>query len=68
MRFGTDELAPRYVPRIVRGEAFFCIGMSEPDSGSDLASIRTKAARTTDGWRDQRPQGVDLARAPARTT
>jgi acyl-CoA dehydrogenase len=50
MRFSPDVLAPRYVPRIVRGEAFFCIGMSEPDSGSDLASIRTKAVNTTKGW------------------
>ncbi|MCW5661038.1 MAG: acyl-CoA dehydrogenase family protein [Burkholderiaceae bacterium] len=50
MRFSPDVLAPRYVPRIVRGEAFFCIGMSEPDAGSDLASIRTRAVRTADGW------------------
>jgi acyl-CoA dehydrogenase len=50
MRFSPDVLAPRYVPRIVRGEAYFCIGMSEPDSGSDLASIRTKAVRSSDGW------------------
>lgn len=50
MRFSPEVLAPRIVPRIVRGEAFFCIGMSEPDSGSDLASIRTKAVRTADGW------------------
>ncbi|HEY6355316.1 MAG TPA: acyl-CoA dehydrogenase family protein [Burkholderiaceae bacterium] len=50
IRFSPDVLAPRYVPRIVRGEAFFCIGMSEPDSGSDLASIRTKAVRTAQGW------------------
>ena len=34
-----------YLPRICRGEAFFCIGMSEPDSGSDLASVRTRATR-----------------------
>jgi acyl-CoA dehydrogenase len=50
MRYSPDVLAPRYVPRIVRGEAFFCIGMSEPDSGSDLASIRSKATRTADSW------------------
>jgi len=50
MRFSPDVLAPRIVPQIVRGEAFFCIGMSEPDSGSDLASIRTRAVRTSDGW------------------
>ena len=50
MRFAPDTLAPKIVPQIVRGEAFFCIGMSEPDSGSDLASIRTKATRTDGGW------------------
>lgn len=50
MRFSPDVLAPRIVPQIVRGEAFFCIGMSEPDSGSDLASIRTRAVRTDKGW------------------
>ncbi len=50
MRFSPDVLAPRIVPKIVRGEAVFCIGMSEPDSGSDLASIRTKATKTEKGW------------------
>ena len=50
MRFSPDVLAPRYVPQIARGEAYFCIGMSEPDSGSDLASIRTRATHTADGW------------------
>jgi acyl-CoA dehydrogenase len=50
LRFSPDVLAPRYLPRIVRGEAFFCIGMSEPDAGSDLASIRTRAVRSADGW------------------
>lgn len=50
MRFAPDTLAPRIVPGIARGETYFCIGMSEPDSGSDLASIRTKAVRTDRGW------------------
>jgi len=50
MRYAPDTLAPRIVPRIARGEAFFCIGMSEPDSGSDLASIRSRAERRGDGW------------------
>lgn len=50
MRFSPEVLAPRIVPQIARGEAFFCIGMSEPDSGSDLASIRTRAVRTDRGW------------------
>ncbi|MCX7274101.1 MAG: acyl-CoA dehydrogenase family protein [Burkholderiales bacterium] len=50
MRMSPDLLAPEIVPRIVRGELCFCIGMSEPDSGSDLASIRTRAVRTDAGW------------------
>ncbi len=50
MRLSPEVLAPRIVPRIARGETYFCIGMSEPDSGSDLASIRTRAVRTDAGW------------------
>jgi acyl-CoA dehydrogenase len=50
MRYAPDTLAPRIVPGIARGEVYFCIGMSEPDSGSDLASIRTRAVRTDRGW------------------
>ena len=50
MRLSPDVLAPRIVPGIARGETYFCIGMSEPDSGSDLASIRTRAVRTDAGW------------------
>lgn len=51
LRYGTEEQKRRIVPAICRGEAFFCIGMSEPNSGSDLASVRTRAERTEDGWR-----------------
>ena len=50
MRLSPELLAPRIVPGIARGETFFCIGMSEPDSGSDLASIRTRAVHTDAGW------------------
>ncbi len=50
MRLSPELLAPRIVPGIARGEIFFCIGMSEPDSGSDLASIRSRAVRTDAGW------------------
>lgn len=50
MRYAPETLAPRIVPLIARGEAFFCIGMSEPDSGSDLASIRSRAERRGEGW------------------
>ena len=51
MRYGTPEQQDFYVPRICRADAFFCIGMSEPNSGSDLASIRTRAEPTESGWR-----------------
>ncbi|HVS62062.1 MAG TPA: acyl-CoA dehydrogenase family protein [Thermoanaerobaculia bacterium] len=50
LRYGTEEQRQRYLPPIVRGESYFCIGMSEPDSGSDLASIRTRAEKVDGGW------------------
>ena len=50
-RFGTEAQRQFYLPRICRGEAFFCIGMSEPNSGSDLASVATRAVREDGGWR-----------------
>ena len=50
LKYGTEEQRQRLLPAIIRGESYFCIGMSEPDSGSDLASIRTTATRTDGGW------------------
>jgi len=50
LKYGTDVQKSFYLPRISQAEAFFCIGMSEPNSGSDLASIRTRAVRTENGW------------------
>jgi alkylation response protein AidB-like acyl-CoA dehydrogenase len=49
-RFGTEEQRQRFLPPICRGELSFSIGMSEPDSGSDLASVSTRATRTEGGW------------------
>ncbi|ALL79299.1 acyl-CoA dehydrogenase (plasmid) [Pseudonocardia sp. EC080610-09] len=51
LRNGTEKQRLRYLPGIARGECFFAIGMSEPDSGSDLASVRTRARVVDGGWR-----------------
>jgi alkylation response protein AidB-like acyl-CoA dehydrogenase len=51
LRYGTEAQKRLVVPGVCRGEIFFCIGMSEPQSGSDLASVRTRATRTATGWR-----------------
>lgn len=51
LRHATESQKNEILPRIARGEVRFCIGMSEPDSGSDLASIRSRAVETADGWR-----------------
>jgi len=51
LRFGTEEQRERLLPAIARGELCFCIGMSEPGSGSDLASVRTRARRVEGGWK-----------------
>lgn len=50
LKYGTEAQKQHFLPRIVRGECFFAIGMSEPDSGSDLASVRTRAERVAGGW------------------
>jgi acyl-CoA dehydrogenase len=51
LRFGTDEQKHAFLPGIARGMCFFAIGMSEPDTGSDLASVRTRGRRVDGGWR-----------------
>lgn len=51
LRFGREWMREELLPRIASGELSFAIGMSEPDSGSDLASVRTRADLTPEGWR-----------------
>jgi alkylation response protein AidB-like acyl-CoA dehydrogenase len=51
LRVGTEQQKRDILPRIAAGELAFCIGMSEPDSGSDLASVRTRASKVEGGFR-----------------
>jgi hypothetical protein len=50
-KFGTDAQRAFFLPKICAAEVFFCIGMSEPNAGSDLASVGTRATRVDKGWR-----------------
>jgi alkylation response protein AidB-like acyl-CoA dehydrogenase len=50
LRHGTQAQCEFFLPALARGEIYFCIGMSEPESGSDLGSIRTRATRADIGW------------------
>jgi alkylation response protein AidB-like acyl-CoA dehydrogenase len=51
LRYGTEEQRCALLPAMAAGRCFFAIGMSEPDTGSDLASVRTRATRADGGWR-----------------
>jgi len=51
LRYGTEGQREKYLPGMARGEIYACIGLSEPGSGSDLASVRTSAKKTNEGWR-----------------
>lgn len=51
LKYGTEEQRERYLPGMARGQIFACIGLSEPQAGSDLAAVRTSARATTEGWR-----------------
>ena len=51
LRFGTEEQKMFFCPKIAAGELSFCIGMSEPNSGSDVAGTRTRAVKVDGGYR-----------------
>lgn len=50
LRYAPEHIKQNILPRICRGEVCFAIGMSEPNSGSDLFAAKTKATRTDGGW------------------
>ena len=50
LRYGTEEQRQRFLPGMARGEIYFVIGLSEPNSGSDLASLSTMAKKVDGGW------------------
>src|SRR5215208_1980391 len=49
-RWGTEEQKREWLPRLCSGESLGCFALTEPDAGSDPASLRTRAARTDSGW------------------
>ena len=50
LKYGTEAQKQYYLPQICQGEAFFCIGMSEPNAGSDLASVKSRAVPNEKGF------------------
>ncbi|MEY2927581.1 MAG: hypothetical protein RL367_2058 [Pseudomonadota bacterium] len=51
LKFGSEAQKRRFIPGIIAGELYFCIGLSEPEAGSDLAALKTRAVRVDGGWR-----------------
>src|SRR6476661_8149831 len=49
-RWGTEEQKREWLPRLCSGEALGCFALTEPDTGSDAANLRTRAKREGDGW------------------
>jgi alkylation response protein AidB-like acyl-CoA dehydrogenase len=50
LKWGTEEQKRRYLPKLCSGEWLGCFGLTEPESGSDAASLRTRARRNGQGW------------------
>src|SRR5437763_1099455 len=50
-RWGTEDQKHEWLPRLCSGEILGCFGLTEPDTGSDAANLRTRAEKTDGGWR-----------------
>ena len=66
IQFGTDEQKKRFLPRAANLDDWWCQGFSEPGAGSDLASLKTAAKLRRRPLRGERPEDLDLHRAPRR--
>ena len=64
LKYGSEAQRRRFLPAIARGECYFAIGMSEPDAGSDLASIRTAATKVDGRLAPARGEDLDQSRPP----
>jgi acyl-CoA dehydrogenase len=51
LKFGSEAQRIKFLPSIIAGTCFFCIGMSEPSSGSDLASLKSRGEKVDGGWK-----------------
>jgi butyryl-CoA dehydrogenase len=49
-KWGTEEQKQKWLPRLCSGEGLGCFGLTEPDTGSDAANLRTRATKTENGW------------------
>ncbi len=49
-KWGTEEQKKKWLPRLCSGEGLGCFGLTEPDTGSDAANLRTRARKTENGW------------------
>ena len=66
MMHGTEEQKRKYLPAIAEGRINWCQGFSEPGSGSDLASLQTRAVEDGDDFVISRPEDLDQRRSPCR--
>src|SRR4029453_14282761 len=60
-RGGTEEQKQRWLPELCSGEALGCFGLTEPDTGSDAANLKTRAEKVDGGWRIRgQKKGISL--------